>query len=325
MESSLDLQIPCESLKYIQHEECVSGDKISAYFKLLERRAKLFQNLPKSFAVDTYFFSALKRNKQAYIQRSFRGRDILQEDLIIIPIHKPDGGKYGHWYLITVEPKRNEISAFDSIPGTSHRSDLSTVKTFMENILSNACENKKSHWFLRDGRSCDFQKNDKDCGVYICAYGEVLTRGISLRGYHIDPEVYRKRIIEELEQGEAQLIEQVSVESKLEQCSLHPSEIEDQSLKQCVEILQKMRIPDLLSPIQSPLRRTHEDHQTTGTVLVQKYIPNHKTMCENKTVRGVNKKVKRGKRIKIKIWVSELNTFKRININKTRKVNLMVL
>lgn len=163
-------KVPLELRDCLLTGRMLNGDTISAYMNLIERRSELFPDFPKVWTTDTFFFTSFLRRGYAGIRRALLNVDPLTVDLILMPIHEPNCGSSGHWYLAVVDHKNSVISIYDSIKNRNHRSVLYKIKEFMD-LLHTKDANKEGDmktWNLWGERSCPSQNNGIDCGVYLC-------------------------------------------------------------------------------------------------------------------------------------------------------------
>lgn len=248
-------ELPPNSLECLVPGRLLNGDTISAYLRLIERRSRMTPNLPSVWATDSFFYPSFARRGFAGIRRAIGDVDPLVVDLILIPIHDPNVGKTGHWFLVVVEPMKNQISVYDSIKKRNHRSILFIVKEFMD-IISERAKKPPKSWKLWGERSCQPQANALDCGVYVCAYAEALTLGADIKDLAVQANEFRRQISKELSDRQMLTQRNIRTPTHLPTVSSGQDDKEEanwsfEDLMREVSILTQP-VENLLSPIRSP-------------------------------------------------------------------------
>lgn len=244
-------RLPADFRECLLAGRLLNGETISAYLQLIERRSVLCSEYPTVWAVDTFFYSSLAKRGSTAVRRALLDRDPLASDLIFIPVHEPEFGQDGHWYLLVVDFKLSEISAYDSIRNRNHRTSLYKIKDFMDEQHQKATLATKS-WYLRDDRNCAIQTNAIDCGVFVCAHAEALSRSQETKSLTFKPIEFRRRMNKELSDGSmlapAMFNEEAASTSGAAE---DPSSLEE-VMRQVSFLTQPL--PTLISPIRSPVQ-----------------------------------------------------------------------
>lgn len=180
--------------------ELINGDIINGYLRLIERRGHEDPRLPRILCLDTFFVTALRAGGTERAARFHKGINLKMFENIFVPVHEPKVEPNGHWWLVCIDVGKRQISSYDSLTGIiSHRATLGSIN---EHLVSQGM-GKKEDWQLWECRTCPTQTNDRDCGIYLCEFVDVLSRGIDLKGYDLDPLDTRKRIARTIRDCEA--------------------------------------------------------------------------------------------------------------------------
>ena len=187
------LQVTRKDLKSLCFPNYVNDTIIDEYLLMIKARN------PESFAVlNSYFFQRLDtlgleegmRQTETWIKE-----DLRYKENILIPICKND-----HWRLIHVDNKKKVVYYLDSLIGSRKISSAPRIiKDFMEKYHSkrgNACQYKtKVRWDI----PC--QHNGVDCGVFLCAYAERISRNVGFNFKQSDMALFRWKIVWEICNG----------------------------------------------------------------------------------------------------------------------------
>ncbi|EED13023.1 Ulp1 protease family protein [Talaromyces stipitatus ATCC 10500] len=166
----------------------------------LRRKANnLARNVtPKYHAFNSFFYSSLRRNGYAGVQRWARrgkigGKDLLNVETVFIPVHEG-----AHWTLLVVSPKMRTIEYFDSLGGIPD-SFVHNIKIWLKQELGDLY--KESEWVFLDTPSPQ-QDNGSDCGVFLLTTAKAIALGLKPTIY--GPEqipLIRKKIVAEILNG----------------------------------------------------------------------------------------------------------------------------
>ncbi|TPP55877.1 Sentrin-specific protease 1 [Fasciola gigantica] len=157
---------------------------INFYMQLLYHRSQnqpeeeQKRPLPRIAVLSTFFYAKLVSNiggGYSGVRRWSRQLKLLDQDLVLIPIH--DRGM--HWCLACIDFRSKTITYYDSMGSPNNRC-LQSLKSYLEE----ECKDKKGHplldsdsWKLVNTEdSVPQQMNGSDCGVFMCTYGEFLSR-----------------------------------------------------------------------------------------------------------------------------------------------------
>lgn len=194
------VDIPMVSTACLFPGELINGDVINGHLRQIERRGHKDAQLPCILCLDTFFVTALRAGGTQRAARFHKRIELTRYEKIFIPVHEPEVEPTGHWWLVYVDVGKREISAFDSLGGViSHRETLVTIA---RHLVSQGM-GKEEDWQLWGCRTCPKQTNGQDCGVYVCEFVDLLSRGISLNGHSLDPLEARRRIARTLREREA--------------------------------------------------------------------------------------------------------------------------
>ncbi|XP_054259378.1 uncharacterized protein LOC128984118 [Macrosteles quadrilineatus] len=179
----------------------VNGEVINAFLRLVERRSCNRPSLPHVMALNTYFFPALKacpaRQREGFdrIQRRHKNLNLLDFDIILVPVHEPRLGREGHWWLMVADIRTKTISAYDSVTGRDQTKDLEVMRAYLDYQAEVATPTRaKREWLLWKGRECPAQTNTTDCGILLCAVAAEISQGGPLVNFTVDTNEMRRKI-----------------------------------------------------------------------------------------------------------------------------------
>ena len=170
------------------------GDIINIFANIVKLSSRAYPNvcvMPTemySASFETYKTEEqLKRTKSKCISK--------ETTVIIFPLHVRAGlgGPNNHWALVHANKTTRDLVAYDSM-GLSRLKELQNIQRalkFTPNLGTTDIT-----WNLTDQSNQDVvQKNDYDCGVFVCALIEIFLTGGDLEGYRsLDTAEYRKYI-----------------------------------------------------------------------------------------------------------------------------------
>lgn len=143
----------------------LTDELIDYYLELIQDQRPIVSVLP------TYFKAATKGAFKAFKEK-FEG--LQKKELILAPINCSNN----HWFLLSLSMKKKTIEMYDSLPSTSdgrYALALKEVAIFLKPILD------ISNWKLElPKQRCPRQTNSNDCGVFVLAFAEYLSRKASL-------------------------------------------------------------------------------------------------------------------------------------------------
>jgi len=128
-----------------------------------------------------------------------RNAPLLQQDIVLVPCNS---GNSRHWFLLALLPKQFQILVLDSTAGSFIKPTSQNAIKKMWMLLNELDATlDASHWKFIANKPTDIpqQKNDFDCGVYVCMYARCLAL------QHVMPDHIpsgRKIMILELHQGQ---------------------------------------------------------------------------------------------------------------------------
>ncbi|KAA0188197.1 Sentrin-specific protease 1, partial [Fasciolopsis buskii] len=178
------LSVTRKELLTLTSTNWLSDMVINFYMQLLYCRSQNQSNggknriLPRIAVLSTFFYAKLMSTVgggYAGVRRWSRQLKLLDQDLVLIPIH--DRGM--HWCLACIDFRTKTITYYDSM-GSPNIKCLQSLKDYLEE----ECKDKKGHplpdsdtWELVNTEdSVPQQMNGSDCGVFMCTYGEFLSR-----------------------------------------------------------------------------------------------------------------------------------------------------
>ncbi|XP_046685194.1 sentrin-specific protease 1-like [Homalodisca vitripennis] len=187
--------LPCDSERLFPGQ-LLNGEVISAYLRLLERRNAMDHNLPNVLALDSYFFTVLKRSGHERARGHHRDQDLWDYEKILVPVHE-ELADVGHWWLLVVEPRKETISAYDSLKGRNHKPAMDLLREYLKKEEMRAKTEARS-WCLYGERSCPSQDNLVDCGVFLCAIAGAICGGREAKELRVDGREFRRQMAKEL-------------------------------------------------------------------------------------------------------------------------------
>ncbi|CAL8068415.1 unnamed protein product [Calicophoron daubneyi] len=197
------LSVTRRELTTLTGSNWLSDMVINFYMQLLYHRSQEQQQkppLPRIAVLSTFFYAKLTAptgGGYSGVRRWTRQLNLMDQDLVLIPIH--DRGM--HWCLACIDFRSKTITYFDSMGSPNDRC-LKELKSYLEN----ECLDKKGHplpdsdlWRLVNPEDTVPQQfNGSDCGVFMCTFGEFISRNVKFAFTQEDMPGIRKRMIFEI-------------------------------------------------------------------------------------------------------------------------------
>ncbi|XP_071839123.1 uncharacterized protein [Apostichopus japonicus] len=170
----------------LQEDAWVNDNIINAYFHLIAETSP-FEVLPLS----SFFYQVYSKNGFSQVQRWHRKTDIFSKQLILIPIHSRH-----HWCLVVVDTGVSSITFYDSMRHGGKTYTSKVQKYMREEALARGVT--PADWVLKSGASIPQQRNDSDCGVFVCQYAKRLGMGKHAIFSHSEAAGFRREMRQEL-------------------------------------------------------------------------------------------------------------------------------
>lgn len=191
-----DIKVTRADIISLRDSNWVSDQIIDYYMKLIEERAKQPNcSLPKVYAMNTSFH--LKVQQKNYSDISYK-TDIFTFDLILVPV------RFGnHWTLSVIDFRKRCIEQYNSLSNFNSDFQRDLLQYLREEHLFQKHYDFDMHddWRLEQRKELPQQISPTDCGVFICAFAEYLTRQETIRFGNTDVEFLRRKMAVEIVEG----------------------------------------------------------------------------------------------------------------------------
>ena len=163
---------------------------------------------PEDIAVlNTFFYQRLDTlgfEKGYEETRSWIKEDLRSKESIFIPICKND-----HWRLVHIDTRKKLVSYLDSIVGARKASNApGLMKMFIEKYFEEKGDPQRFKIKIRD--NIPVQQNGVDCGVFLCAYAERISRQAGFNFNQSNMSLFRWKMTWEILNGTLKEFAQVS-------------------------------------------------------------------------------------------------------------------
>ena len=149
---------------------------------LMERQTRegTRRQWPRCAIFSTFFYTRLcnsDRLGDAYdyngVRRWTRSVNVFELDRVLVPINLSNT----HWTLALIEPHSRKLTYYDSMGGTG-KGVLQTLRRWLCDEAMDKLQLRidEQAWTLTVPKSVPLQTNGNDCGVFVAAFAEHLTR-----------------------------------------------------------------------------------------------------------------------------------------------------
>ncbi|KAK4689579.1 hypothetical protein P7C73_g536, partial [Tremellales sp. Uapishka_1] len=197
-------EIAHQALCTLKPAQWLSSDVINIYASMINKRSSLKSS--RARCVNTFVYEKMAKRGYAdgRLDRWNRDSQIDYDTLrvLLVPIHLNDN----HWALAAINLDLKRFEYHDSLPFTeaSAHQVLQVIKDFLSHELKDKKEKlDSSSWQEVFDRTGPVQPNAYDCGVWVCQWMEMMSRGLDLiqRSFS-DATVYRDLMAFEIGKGE---------------------------------------------------------------------------------------------------------------------------
>ena len=171
------------------------NDKIiNFYLEMIMARSAQYHNLPKCYAMNTFFMGKLQKDGYPAVKRWTKKVDIFSFDKIFIPFNSNDV----HWCLAVVDMKEKGIYVYDSFGGDHDQ----VLKILLQYLKKEHMEKKGTidigKFTLRNVKGIALQANGSDCGIFTLKNAEYLSRNAKITFNQEDIPNMRRVMIYEI-------------------------------------------------------------------------------------------------------------------------------
>uniref|UniRef100_A0A5S6Q7G9 ULP_PROTEASE domain-containing protein n=1 Tax=Trichuris muris TaxID=70415 RepID=A0A5S6Q7G9_TRIMR len=194
---STNAKIRGKDLLTLRHHNWLNDEVLNNYMDLIVNRSLAHPELPRVFAFSTFFYVTYLAHSYAGVRWFTESCNLFEHDLIIVPIYKSS-----HWALVVVDFRGKTVKYYDSLrhDGTVA---LKTVRAYLstESKVKRKTNMEFRHWTFGIDEACPIQMNNDDCGVFVLAIAELLSRDKVLSFHQKHIRQFRERIAFEIIQG----------------------------------------------------------------------------------------------------------------------------
>ncbi|XP_019876205.1 sentrin-specific protease isoform X2 [Aethina tumida] len=195
--AKFNLQITRRDIQTLSGLNWLNDEVINFYMNLIIERSKCSTRWPKTYAMNTFFYTKISKDGPGSVRRWTKKVDLFSYDLMCIPIHLGM-----HWCMAAVDFRVKAIKYYDSM-GSNNNRCLNALRSYLE------CEHmdkKKtaldtSVYTLENVKGIPQQMNGSDCGMFSCTFAEFLSRDAKFEFTQEDMPYLRQKMIVEILTG----------------------------------------------------------------------------------------------------------------------------
>ncbi|VVC25183.1 Hypothetical protein CINCED_3A000641 [Cinara cedri] len=166
----------------------INDEIINNYMSLIQTRSP-----DTVYTFNTFFYLTFSTQGYKRVDRWTKKIDIFAKKKLFIPIHIREDN---HWVLVYVDFENKTINYYDSIGNSGY----DFMKVIVSYLRLEGVHKKNMHfcfdkWRLRNVKDCPQQQNHWDCGVFLCAFAEHLSRNAPLNFSQDDMINIRRQIL----------------------------------------------------------------------------------------------------------------------------------
>jgi len=180
-------------------DKWLSNFVIDSYMQLVKSEAQSSTTLSvELFTWEEFSHLVGSKHAQNLVQQK---KEIMEQDLILIPCNT---SQTGHWFLLAAYPKLKHIITLDSM-SSKDNSVKQTATDAIQKMFTFLCEldsavnNKEWKFYASVPTDVPQQRNNFDCGVFVCLFARCLALGAKML---MQPNIsaYRKYMVLELQE-----------------------------------------------------------------------------------------------------------------------------
>mmetsp|Transcript_3229 Transcript_3229/g.6327 ORF Transcript_3229/g.6327 Transcript_3229/m.6327 type:complete len:680 (-) Transcript_3229:379-2418(-) len=185
----------------------LNDEVINFYMGMLqERELRLSPGKPRVHFFNTFFYNALSKDEGKYnykkvrrwtTEKRLKGYCILDCQKVVVPIHQGY-----HWVLGVINLDEQTLEFYDSMGG-SDRGALEDLARY----IADEYQDKRSQdvdvsgWRYVNHDKIPLQQNCCDCGVFMVAFAEFVSRGAKLTFSQANMPLIRHRMVAQIMHG----------------------------------------------------------------------------------------------------------------------------
>lgn len=172
----------------------LNDEIINFYMQMIVERSNKYDNWPKVYAMNTFFYPKLIQSGHSALKRWTRKVDIFAHDLILVPVHLGM-----HWCLATIDIKRKGVFYYDSMGGNNEK----CLHALIQYLRDEHLDKKKSsydtsQYSMEIVKDIPQQMNGSDCGMFTCKFAEYISRNAAITFNQENMPYFRRRMIYEI-------------------------------------------------------------------------------------------------------------------------------
>lgn len=204
--TKFNITIRRANIETLNGENWLDDEIINFYMNLLMERSKICsqsEGLPRVYAFNTFFMTRLLTSGYAGVRRWTKNVDIFEYELIPVPVHVNGV----HWCMAIIDFRHRTIRYYDSL-GSKNPEVLNKLADY---LVEEALDKKgqtfdMGGWSLKSMTNIPQQKNQSDCGVFSCAYADVITRNEQIQFTHKSMRWLRLKMSMEIRRGRVDFV-----------------------------------------------------------------------------------------------------------------------
>ncbi|KAG0144488.1 hypothetical protein CROQUDRAFT_659921 [Cronartium quercuum f. sp. fusiforme G11] len=121
----------------------------------------------------SFFMDRFESGGHQAVHRWTKKVDLFAKDIVLIPVNVDNA----HWICVAINIRKKRFEVYDSL-GARHESILNNLRAYLatEHLQRKKFELDLAKWINYDHPNVPTQKNQYDCGVFVCMYMDCLSR-----------------------------------------------------------------------------------------------------------------------------------------------------
>ncbi|XP_017037258.1 uncharacterized protein Ulp1 [Drosophila kikkawai] len=197
--NKFSLQIHRSDIRTLLGSSWLNDEVINFYMNLLTERSELRSDqLPRVYAMNTFFVPRLLQTGHGGVKRWTRKVDLFSKDIIPVPVHCNGV----HWCMAIIHMRNKTIRYYDSM-GKPNQDVLDALEMYLrlESLDKRKQPFDTSDFKIESVANVPQQSNGSDCGVFSCMFAEYITRDAPITFSQEHMDYFRKKMVLEIAEG----------------------------------------------------------------------------------------------------------------------------